>query len=612
MENAPIDLAILMVAGIAAQWFAWRMQLPSILLLLLTGFVAGVWIDANALFGQLLVPFVSFSVALILFEGGLELRMRELRDVGQAVFRLVTLGIAVTWILAAAAAHYTLGMNWNTAVLIGAILVVTGPTVVGPLLRQIQPAGQSGPTLKWEAILNDAIGAVLAVLVFEAILVGQIESAPLFIAFGVLKTLLVGLSLGSVAAFTLVYLLRKFIIPEQLHVAVTLGTVIGGFALSNVLQPESGLLTVTVMGIVVANQRYVNVRHLVEFKENLRVLLLALMFVVLATRVELRQITDLGWGAAVFVVFLVLIARPLVVAICTFRTKLTWVDRVYVAMIAPRGIVAASVASVFALRMRAEGIEQAELVIPAIFLVITATVTFYGLLARPLARRLGLAKAGRQGVVIVGASLLPRQIALALEKEGVPTILIDINRRYVRASRLAGLNARQGDALSEDLVNELDLQEMGRMLALTANDQVNSLAALHFAQVFGREEVYQMRPDASETAADEVAGLPRHLRGRVLFGPKITHATLNTRLNQGGTVKTTKLTKEFDYDDYVREYGDHATPLFIVMDGRLRINAEGVNFHPQPGSKLISIVDAEVAREHRVVAVGEAREMDRG
>jgi NhaP-type Na+/H+ or K+/H+ antiporter len=599
MDSALISLVAIILLGISAQWVSWRFGWPSILVLLVCGFVVGPglgYIKPNELFGDLLMPFVSISVAIILFEGGLNLRLSDLRDVGKVVGSLVVFGILITWAIVGTAAYYLLDLRVEVAALLGAILVVTGPTVVQPLLLHIRPKGQVGPILRWEGILNDAAGAVLAVLVYEAVILGSIEEAPIPIIIGLGETLMIGIVGGAVGAYALTYLLRPNRTPEHLRSPLALAFVIGAFTASNAIQHESGLLTVTIMGVFVANQRSINVRELVAFKENLVVLLLSMLFVLLAARLEREQIELLGWGSVGFAAVLIFVARPVSIYACTAISSLTFKERTFLAFMAPRGIVAAAVTSVFALRMAEENIPQADRLVPVTFLVITVTVAFYGLTARTLARGLGLAQSDRQGLVITGAHPFARRIALALQEEGFRVLLIDINRRYVNAARLEGLDARYGDALSESLVDELDLGEIGKLLALTGNDYVNSLAALHFSAVLGEHDVYQLASDLRDLPGAEADQLPSRLRGHTLFGNEWTHAELVKRSRHGALVKRTKLTEEFGYEQYLEQYGDKAVPMFIITEGgKVLVRSEGDNLLPRPGQKIVALVSTDAA-----------------
>ncbi|HNR30960.1 MAG TPA: cation:proton antiporter, partial [Candidatus Hydrogenedentes bacterium] len=406
---------------------------------------------------------------------------------------------------------------------------------------------------------------------------------------GVLKTLVIGLVMGGVAAAVLVVLLERYWIPEHLQTPGTLALVVAAFAASNGLQHESGLLTVTVMGILLANQRRVEVRHVIEFKENLRVVLLSALFIVLAARLDPGHLAHIDGGAWLFLAVVILLVRPLSVALCTLGSRLNWRERVFIAWMAPRGIVAAAIASVFALRLEAANFPNAEQLVAVTFLVVAATVLLYGLTSGPLARALGVSRPHPQGVLLVGAHPLARQMALALHREGVTTALVDSNWANVAAARMDGLRACIGDANSEYVLEDLDTEDLGRMIALTANSTVNAVAALVFADVFGRREVYQLSPDAPEPAS-RGDRLPGHLRGRTLFGADCTFGALTRRLEAGALIKTTKLTKEFPYGVFRAQYGDAAVPLFAVLDnGQVHIFTSDDAFTPQPGSRVISL-----------------------
>ncbi len=300
MTEPLIQLTLVAVVGLGAQLLAWHLRLPSILLLLLSGFLLGPvlgLITPDALLGETLFPLVSLSVGLILFEGGLTLKLKELPASGPVVARLISVGALATWIVAALGARFLLGLDWALAILFGAILIVTGPTVVGPLLRQIRPHGRAGTILKWEGILIDPVGAVLAVLVLEIIALGGGVSVTSFVLLGVGRSLLVGVVLGLLGAAVLVALMRRHLIPDYLQSGVTLMLVVGFFTLGDLLAAEGGLLTVTLMGIALANQTYVPVRHIVEFKENLQVLLIGVLFILLAGRVQVADLFQVGWPA---------------------------------------------------------------------------------------------------------------------------------------------------------------------------------------------------------------------------------------------------------------------------------------------------------------------------
>lgn len=596
-ERLLVELAGVLVLGIGAQWLAWRLRLPSILLLLAFGFLAGPatgLIDPDALFRDMLFPVVSISVGLILFEGGLSLRLADLRQIGRPLWSLITIGALVTWSLASWAGHAVLGLDAGPALLLGAILVVTGPTVVGPLLRHVRPTGSVAAVAHWEGIVIDPVGAVLAVLVYEALAVAP-AAGTLGAARAMLPqlglTLVVGLAIGAAFAFAALELLRRYWVPDFLQSPLLLMLVVGAFAASNLAQPESGLLTVTAMGVVLANQGSVPVKHIIEFKENLRVLLIAALFILLAARVAPADFTALGWRGPLFVAFLILVVRPLSVLAGTLGTTLLPKERIFLAWLAPRGIVAASVASVFALRMGDAGAG----LVPATFLVIVGTVAVYGLTAAPLARRLGLSNPNPQGILFASAHSGARAIAKAVKAAGFPVLLVDNNRGNATAARLEGLPSVFTSVLSEDALDGVPQSGLGRLLALTPDDEVNALAALHFREVFGRAEVYQLPP--RKGGSPRLDSAAPHLRGRYAFAPGATYDALDQRFAAGQVVKVTKLSPEFDWTAFRELYGEDALPLFVVTDaGVLQVCVADKVPAPRPGQTVISLVSRPAQR----------------
>ena len=615
MSEFTVFLTSVIVLGILAQWLAWRLRLPSILLLLVFGFCAGRFAGINPknLLGEeTLFSVVSLSVAVILFEGGLTLQLHELREAGKVVFRLVTVGALITWVLASLGGWLFVDMSPSIAALVGAVLVVTGPTVIGPLLRQVKPVRRVGSIVKWEGIVIDPIGAVLAVLVFETIkyaaAIGDLSTAQYaFLACQMLaKTTLVGVTVASVAAILMIQMLRRFLIPDHLNNSVFLAVAIAVFSVSNLVQEESGLVTVTLLGVFLANQKQVPVRHVIEFKENLRVLLISCLFIVLSSRIDASDIMKLGWGGLTFVVTLVLFVRPLSVFVATLGTELSTNERVFLAFLAPRGIVAAAVSSVFALEVthiEAGGVAVgADHIVPLTFLVIVGTVALYGLTAAPLARRLGLAVADPQGVMFAGAAPWIRAVAKALQDEGFQVLLVDTNYNNIAAARMAGLPVHCASILSEYVEEEIELGGIGRLLAATPNDNLNSLAAMEFASVFGRVEVYQVSP--VETAGARRGESVPHINGRFLFADDATHGHLSFRFAHRGQIKCTKLTEEFTYDDFREMYGPTALVLFIKDEqSRLIVATADEAVQPKNGQTVIALVDA--LEEDAVLTVSE-------
>lgn len=592
-----IGLGSILVLGITAQWLAWRLHLPSILLLLIAGFLAGPitgFLDPDALLGDLLFPVVSLSVAIILFEGGLSLNIRELKEHGVTIGNLITIGALVTWAVGTGAAYLLLGLDFGLSLLLGAVLIVTGPTVVIPLLLYIRPIGRVGSIAKWEGIVNDPIGAILAVLVFEILVHGLGQGYTGLALLGLAKALFFGAAIGVSGALIVAFFLKRFWLPDLLQEPVTLMIAIGCFVTSNLLQTESGLLATTVMGIALANQKWVSVKHIIEFKERLRVLLISGLFVLLAARMQTEDLSGIGWRSIAFLAVLILIARPLMVALSTIRSKLDWRERVFLAWLAPRGIVAAAISSLFALHLSEQGYPLAERLMPETFFVIIGTVVIYGLTAAPLARRLRLADSTPQGLLLVSAHKWAREIAQAVRKQGFDVILVDTNRHNVTDAKMDGLVAyNENIVTSPQVMDQVAMHSIGRLLALTPNDEANSLAALRLAEVFGRSKVYQLSPKGlvHEAKAFESA---THLRGRFLFDKEATFDFLSLKCKEAGKVKVIGLTEKFTFRSFRELYGDAAVPLFLITEDRelIPFTTDAV-LAPEPGHKLVALADSK-------------------
>ncbi len=597
-ENLLLGLASIIVLGIAALWLAWRLRLPSIFLLLVFGFLAGPvtgFINPDEIFCDLLLPIVSLSVAIILFEGGLNLSLTELKKSGRVVFHLITIGTLVTWFTGAAAAYFILDMELEMAVLLGAILVVTGPTVILPLLRHLRPSGDVGSILKWEGIIIDPIGAILAVIVFQVIIAAEGQPAVSIVVFSLAKAVIGGGLIGAASAIILVQMLKRFWVPDYLHSIVSLALVIAAYIASDYIQPDSGLIAVTLMGIVVANQKRVNVKHIIEFNENLRVLLISSLFIILTARLQIDDITGVIYGGLALLAVLVLVSRPLAVMLSTIGSRLKLNQRLFISWLAPRGIVAASVASVFSLRLQEAGYAQAEMLMPLTFVIIAGTVTIYGLTASPVAKRLKVAEPNPQGVMMIGGQSWARDIAAALHKEGFRVLVVDSSRVNIAAARMLGVSAYYGNILSQYALDRIDLGGIGRLVALTSDNEYNSLVTLQFINDLGRSEVYQLPAGGEETETKKAVS--QHLRGRLLFSPDATYNHLAGLFENGASVKTTDITEEFTYDDYNKHYGDNALPLFLIdSDGKLMVITADSQPKPKPGQKLISLIKADRKR----------------
>jgi len=608
-------LTLVLALGVVAQWIAWKFRLPSILLLLALGFglghFTGVKIDAFLAEGDAhsnpLLSAVGLFVAIILFEGGLTLKFKELRESGLPILRLCTIAVALSFGATTAFMAGVLGYDLRIAALTGAILTVTGPTVIAPLLRHVNPTRKMASIVKWEGIVVDPIGAILAVLIFKASL-AEPQAAWIGTTISIGKLLLVGVAGGYLLAKAIEWLLRHHLIPDYLQPVFLLAAVAVAFTASNQVEKEAGLLTVTVLGIALANQRTVSVKHILEFKENLRVLIISSLFIVLSGRITAGELQEIWPKGLALIAFLILVGRPLSVFGSLLGSDNTTLrERTFLAFLAPRGIVAAAVASIFALEFGAAAVDgvhfgdraeliasQANELVALIFLVIIGTVAVYGLTAAPLARKLGLASRNPTGILFAGADAWARLAAKALKDDGHRVMLLDTNFDNVSAARLAGLEAHRANILSEFAEEELDFNGLGSLIAGTPNDEVNSLASQRFIHQFGRAGVWQLAAQDRNhhhrnTAAHDV-------RSRTCFSGGPDHPTLQQLALGGGVVKKSNITDKFSYEDFLETYGEH-TPvvLFLADESRGLRPAPAEMDKVPPGTTLYVLVPAAVA-----------------
>jgi NhaP-type Na+/H+ or K+/H+ antiporter len=585
-------MAAVVFTGILCQWAAWRVKLPAILFLLLVGVAAGPGLgllDSDALFGDLLFPFISLSVAVILFEGSLTLQYHQIVKLKRVVQSLISVGLVITWLITATATRLALDFPWGLALLFGAITVVTGPTVIVPMLRTIRPKASVANILRWEGILIDPIGATLAVLVYEFILAGIAGSAlgNTVAAFGLLVGL--GLFLGSITGYVYGLLLRRHWLPEYLHDVATLGVVFMVFALSNHLQHESGLLTVTVMGIWLANMKGVPVEKILNFKESLSVLLITVLFIVLAARLDVDRLVTVGWRAIFIFLAIQFLARPLSVMLASLRSGLTWPERHLLAWIAPRGIVAAAISALFAIKLEAAGFAEAGLLVPLTFIVIIGTVVLQSSTAGPIAAWLGVSESDPRGVLIIGANPVAQAVAKALNGEGFRCLLVDSSWDKISKARMDGLDTYFGEPVSEHAERNLDLVGIGKMIALSSRGPLNALACMHYRMELGQNSVFALQTSEDGDVTDDRKA-SSHRCGHLLFGREITYSRLAGWFGKGWVLRKTGLTDIYGYEAYLRSYAGGIVPMFaITPNGKLRVFTAAEAMRPLAGWSVISL-----------------------
>ncbi|GAB4118858.1 MAG: sodium:proton antiporter [Rhodothalassiaceae bacterium] len=595
-------IALVIAAGVGAQWIAARFRFPSILLLLLIGFVAGPLtglLDPDALFGDLLFPAVSLGVAVILFEGSLTLRFADLKGAEQIVIRLITLGVATTAAAIGATAHFLLGLDWQLALLFGAVASVSGPTVIMPLLRAVRPTEHLSRILRWEGILIDPVGAVLAVIAFETILAGVRTDGSSSPFLDLLRLLLTGGAIGAVAGYLTGEALKRHLIPDYLINPSVFAFVLLIFVLANLAAHEGGLVAVTAMGLVIGNLKDVPREGLLDFKEGLTLLLISGLFILLAARIDPRALIEPGPAILVLLLVILFLVRPLAALVSTIGTDLSWQERALLAWIAPRGIVAAAVSALFAIRLEAEGVEDAALLVPLTFAVIVTTVVVHSLTARPLARFLGVAEPEARGVLIVGGNRVARAIARLLMDAGLKVLLADASYTQIRAARMAGIPTFFGNAVSEYADRKLDLLGLGAMLALSTRPSLNALAALRYRQEFGSANVFTVRREQNN-ADREVETISFDFRGRLLFKTEMTLERLDAALEKGGELRITRLSEEYPFERLLEAAGDKVNLLFaITPEGRLRPFLEETPFKAGNGWRIVWLSANEKAQAQK-------------
>lgn len=513
IDSLMVKIALIGLLGIGAQWIAWRTGKPAIALMLLAGLIAGPltgMIVPERDFGALLEPIVKLAVAVILFDGGLSLRFREIKHHGGPILALVLIGVPVGWALGTAAAYYGAGLPIRIAALFGGIMVVTGPTVVGPLLRNLNIGRRPAQILRWEAIVNDPIGALLAVFIFAWITYEGAQLSLSAIAAEIAIATAIAAVIGIALALLVVSLFSRGHVPEYLKAPVLLVLVIGGFVLADVIYHETGLVTVTVMGIVIANRPIVAFASLRRFKEDLGVILVSGIFILLPATLDWDVMRAFEARFLVFLLLLLFVVRPLTVFTSLLFSRLPWRERIFIAWIAPRGVVAVAITGLFALRLEKYGSPDAIALIPLSFGVVVATIVAHGFSAPWAARRLGLDKGPGRKVLLVGANRWTIAFADCLRNLGLGVTIADESRGALRPASALELETWQGDILDEVTEDELDLADYQQLIAATDNPAYNALICTDLGPEIGFQSVAQVGVDRDRP--------PLNNRGRVLFG----------------------------------------------------------------------------------------------
>ena len=572
-----IELAGIIILGILAQWFAWKFKIPAILPLILIGLLVGpiaaefftedkskwiepIWNGEKGLFpGEYLYYFVSLAISIILFEGGLTLKRNEIKNVGPVITKLITLGSTITFFGAGIVAHLIFELSWELSFLFSGLIIVTGPTVITPILRNIPLKKDISTVLKWEGILIDPIGALVAVLVFEFISVGGGGgfTQTALIEFG--KILLFGTTFGFTFAHALAYAVNKKLIPHYLLNVVSLSAVLLVFVESEIFAHESGLLAVVVMGMVLGNSKLNNIKELLYFKESLSVLLISILFILLAANINMKDLMLLyNWKTAYLFAIVVFLIRPIAVFASTMNSKLKLNEKLFISWVGPRGIVAAGIASLFGSKLLKQGVEGAEYITPLVFMIVLGTVLLNATTARVFAKIVGVFLKKSNAILFVGASHPSRLIASYLKNKGKRVVILDSNKDFIEQALEDDLEALNVNIYDDELRDNIELSDVGYLIAITGNDAVNEYALANFSNIYGEHGSFRL------ASSEEIINATNEEREH-FFTPKDDYINLSEAFRENPVIQEIKIKNEVEYDAVLSELykEEKSIPLFI-------------------------------------------------
>ena len=583
-----LELSGIIILGILAQWVAWKFKIPAILPLILVGLLVGpiaaeflsedgtkwiepIWNGSKGLFpGEALYYFVSLAISIILFEGGLTLKRDEIKNVGPVITKLITLGSAVTFLGAGIVAHFIFGLTWELSFLFSGLIIVTGPTVITPILRNIPLKKDVSTVLKWEGILIDPIGALVAVLVFEFISVGGdgAFTKTALMEFG--KILLFGTSFGFTFAHALMYAVNKKLVPHYLLNVVSLSAVLLVFVESEIFAHESGLLAVVVMGMVLGNGNLKNLKELLYFKESLSILLISILFILLSANINIEDLQLLyNWKTAVLFALIVFVIRPLGVFLSTHNSNLKLNEKLFISWVGPRGIVAAGIASLFGSKLIKQGVAGAEYITPLVFMIVLGTVLLNATTARLFAKMVGVFLKSSNAILFLGASDPARLIAKYLTDAGKRVVLIDSNKSFIESAKKEGLEAFSTNIYDDDLTDNIELNDVGYLIAMTGSDAVNDFAITSLSNAFGEHGAYRL-------ATSKEIRTNNSENKEQLFSPKDDYINLSEAFRDNPKIYEVVIDSEEMYHTMLSKLFNElkSVLLFVKKSGKLYLIPE--------------------------------------
>ncbi len=585
-------LALVVALGIGGQWLGWYTKQPAILFLLATGILIGPVLglfQPDVVLGDLLFPIISLGVAVILFEGALTLEFEEIKHHGRMIQLLVSVGMLITVAVLSLASYFLFNMDWRIALLFGSLVCVTGPTVIAPLLRSVHPTKKIANILKWEGIIVDPVGAIAVVLVYEYIISGGDNNE--FAMFA--KIIAIAVALGFSGAWVLANLIKRFLVPEYLRNVFVLAFILTFFTLSNHLSHESGLLTVTILGVALANWKDFPKEHILEFKESLTILLISVLFIILAARVDLNSLLQVGWKGVALLAIAMFVARPLAIWVSSIGSDLTTNEKWMISWIGPRGIVAAAISSLFAIRLQDSELQGVDLLVPLVFTIIIGTVFIQGLGAKKVAKLLGVCKVADNGVLIVGADPVALLIAQSLKDADIDVLVASSNYEEISRARMLGLRTYFGSPISTHADNNLDLIGMGYLFAMSQDKEINTLCQWHYNHEFGSDNIFRLR--CCEESQNQTSRLDRqaNYEPNWLFETCATHRKLETLIRHNARIKVTNLTENYDFAQFKAD-NEQFIALYTIDENNFItvINEKTQNIPTH--CRLVSLVEEKI------------------
>ena len=613
-----LSVSALLLICLVCLFVSWRYTFPAIVMYAIAGILLGEVfgiLNPQETLGTYYFGLIALCVAIILFEGGLHLSFKGLRESRGGTLRMLLVSTPINFGLNILMAHYVGGFSLGLSCVLAGLFTITGPTVVMPLLQQNKVKPKVGSMLKWEAIVNDPVGALLAVFAYEYLVyssaAGAADTVIASIEFLVIVVGIAALSVG--AAYLLKIAFTRGWVPEYLKQPTILTMVIALFAISDLIQKEGGLIAVTAFGIALANSKFASYHDTKRFKEYIAILLVGVIFILISSTLKFDMITGIGSGGIAFVALAIFVTRPLSVYIATIGSNMTRRERIFIGWIAPRGIVCAVTAGLVAPKLIEAGYAGAEAILPVTFLMIFATVTLHGFSMGWLAKRFGLAQ-HEHGVLIVGGNAFSVELAKVFQRQKMPVLIADTNWHQLKQARMADIPVHYGEILSDEAYYELDLEQYSYLVLATSNVAYNSLIGANYAHLFGRHRIYHIDVELEKDGSAK-NNFSHELKGPVIAGGYVLTDLIGKAM-RGWKTKAINITEEYSIKQQGEDTEGNQIPLFLinVKTGAMRqIDTKAKN-KDNTDLTLISLVHEDEAAQAKLKAgkAAEKLEKDKG